>query len=57
MVEQDKITLALKEIKYCENLRVNVADGTIVSIPKQRIFRATKHGIKTEIVIDEEIKR
>lgn len=57
MSEQDKIAQALKEIGHCESLKVEVADGVIVKIPKQRIFARARHGVKKEIVIDEEITR
>lgn len=57
MAEQDKITLALREIGHCPELKVAVADGVIVKILKQRIFREQRNGIKIEIVIDEEIRR
>lgn len=57
MPEQDKITLALKEIKHCEALTVKVADGIIVSIPKQRVYCRMKDGIRTEKDIPEEVKR
>lgn len=56
MPEQDKIQLALKEIGFCEDLKVKVADGKVIAILKQRVFRPARHGVKTEIVIDEEIK-
>ena len=54
--EQDKITLALKEIGYGE-IKVTIQDGVIIKIPKQRVFCNERHGIKKEIVIDGEIKR
>jgi len=57
MAEQDKITLALREIGPCPELKVAVADGVIVKILRQRVFREKRYGIKTEVVIDEDITR
>jgi len=37
---------------------VNTGDkGVIVSIPKQRVFKVARNGIKIEYIIDEEIRR
>ena len=53
----DKITQALKEIAFCEELKVKIADGVIVAICKQVIQRPERAGVKTQHIIDEEIKR
>jgi hypothetical protein len=57
MAADNKVDLALKEIGFTDDLRVKVSDGVIVCIPKQRISRPERHGIKTELVIEEEITR
>lgn len=54
---RDKIAEALKEIGHADDLRVKVADGVIVCIPRQRITCPARHGVKTEKVIEEEITR
>lgn len=53
----DKIELALKEIGFCDDLRVKVQDGVIVAICQQVIQRPQRSGIKTQIMIDEDITR
>jgi len=55
-MSEDKIEAALKEIGYGE-VRVIVADGVIIALPKQIIQRPEKAGVKTQHTIDEEIKR
>lgn len=58
MTMEDKpnnIELALKEIAYCDELRVKVSGGKIVCIPKQVVQRPYKNGIRTQHTIDEDI--
>lgn len=57
MPDINKIDQALKEIGYCEDLRVKVADGVIVSICKGRYSRPERAGVKTEVIIEQEITR
>lgn len=51
----DKIEAALKEIGFCDELRVKIENGVIVAICKQVIQRPGHAGIKTQHIIDEEI--
>jgi len=53
----NKVEQALKEIGFADELKVKIADGVIVCIPKQRVSRAARNGVKTEVVIDEDITR
>ena len=55
MEDKNKIELAYKEIGYCQDLKVCIADGKVVKICKGRYYRATRNGVKCEIVIDEDI--
>ena len=57
MAEQDKISLALNEIGHCRDLRVNIADGKLTSIPAQKVFQVNRNGVITEKTIPEEIKK
>lgn len=52
---EDRIRSALKEIGFCDELKVKIADGEIIAISKQRAFKPARHGIKTEITIESEI--
>ena len=55
--KSNRIELALKEMSHCRGVQVHVGDnGTIVCIPKQRIFREARAGVKVEVVIDEDIR-
>lgn len=54
---RDPIAFALKEIGFCDDLKVKVADGVVVAICKQVIVRPSRHGVKTQHVIDEEIRK
>jgi hypothetical protein len=53
----DKIKLALREIGFCDDLRVKIANGEIVAICKQVIQRTPRAGVRTAITIEEEITR
>ena len=55
--DKNKLELALKEINFCSELKVVVADGQIIAICKQIVQRPEKNGVKTQISIDEEIRR
>ena len=46
----------LKEILYADELKVKVAQGKIVSIPKQIIQRPKKNGITTQQIVEETIE-
>jgi len=51
----DRITLALREIDFCNELEVTIANGKIVKIHKGRYFVLKRAGVKKEIIIDEDI--
>jgi len=55
--EKNRLDLALKEIGFCSELKVVVADGQIIGICKQVVQRPERNGVKTQISIDEEIRR
>ena len=55
MSEKTKIEQALKEIGFCSELKVKIADGVIVAICKGRYERPKRDGIKIEIIIEEDI--
>ena len=55
--DPNKIDLALKEIEHCDCLTTKIKDGVIVCIPKQRHTISNRHGVKKELIIDEEITR
>ena len=53
----DLITQALKEIGFCDDLRVKVREGVIVAICKQVIQRPERAGIRTQHIIEEDITK
>ncbi len=53
----DNITKALKEIGFCDELKVKVANGEIIAICKQIVQRPEHAGIRTQHFIDEDIKK
>jgi hypothetical protein len=55
--EDDRIKMALKEIAFCDDLRVKVSNGEIVCIKKQVVQRPEKWGINTQHTILEDITR
>lgn len=57
-LEEMKISLEdiLKEILYADELKVKVAGGKIVAIPKQVIQRPKKNGITTQQIVEETIE-
>lgn len=55
MAENSKIDLALKEIGFAKGLQVDIQDGRLVAICRQRLSRPKKNGVKTEIEIEEAI--
>lgn len=57
MPEEDKIEMALKEIGFCDELKVKVSNGRIVAICSQIIQRPSKHGIDTQHTIKNMITR
>ena len=57
MPEDDRIRSALKEIAFCDDLRVKVSNGEIVAIHAQVVQRPSKHGIDTQHTIKEAITR
>jgi hypothetical protein len=54
---EDKITQALKEIGYCDELKVKVQNGEIICICKQVVQRPVHAGIRTQHTIEEDIIR
>ena len=54
---EDKIQAALKEISFCDELKVKIQDGVIIAICKQVIQRPKKAGVATQHTIDEEITK
>lgn len=58
MADPNKVELALKEMSFCEKVLVDIGDNGVVSkIHKQRVFKTARHGVKIEVIIDEEIVR
>ena len=55
MSEKTKIEQAIKEIGFCSELKVKIADGMIVAICKGRYERPKRNGVKTEIIVEEDI--
>jgi len=52
---EDRITQALKEIGFCDELKVRVHEGVIVCICKQVIQRPVHAGVRTQHSIEEDI--
>lgn len=52
---EDKITQALKEIGYCDELKVKIHEGQLVAICRQVIQRPLHAGVRTQQTIEEEI--
>lgn len=52
----EKLEDILKEIGYTDELKVKVSNGKIRAIPKQRIARPDKFGVRTEHIIEEVIE-
>jgi len=57
MPEEDHIKNALKEIAFCDDLRVKVSYGEIVAIHSQVIQRPSKFGVDTQHTIKEVITK
>ena len=57
MPDTNKIEQALREIAFCDELKVKVADGVIIAICKGRYSKPERSGVKTEVIIENEITR
>lgn len=57
MSEEDRIKSALKEIGFCDDLRVKVSNGEIVAIHPQVVQRPSKYGVDTQHTVKEAITR
>ena len=55
--KKDRVELALEEIGFCPSLAMIVQDGNTIGIRKGRYERPKRHGVKIEIVIEEDIVR
>lgn len=57
VADEDRIRSAIKEIAFCDDLRVKVSNGEIVAIHAQVIQRPSKHGVDTTHTIKEVITK